>query len=235
MRDPLIDRAAARLRATNRAFTRRNLFHAVRRAGGDCAAPETTFEAFVGGALAKRLRAGDIDGLLPSPKRPSRDRRSWRSEWDAYFPAAVLMVDSHEVRDLFIASGVLVHARLAVITTDGSPEQVVAWLQRGLRAGYRAPFGYLHEASTVIYPYLLEPFATVLDVHQGEAAPVVELGLPPDGLPMRAFGAAGAQRVLELEAVEPSILIAWAVRQLVALQPRDEWLRPLSPKKRRKP
>ena len=234
MRDGVVDRAAARLRASSRAFTRRNLFHEVRRLAGRRAAP-ASFDAFIAGPLAERLRAGAIDGLLPPPAPVERRGRLPR-EWDAYFPAAVLMVDRREVRDLFVASGVVVHARLAVIAADGSPAPVVAWLRRGLRAGYRAPFGYLHDASTVLYPYLLEPFATLVDVLEGEPAPVIDLGLGPDGLSRRALGATdgGDERVFELEAVEPWLLISWAMRQLVALQPRDAWLEPLVSAKRGK-
>jgi len=232
VRDNIIDRAAARLRASNRAFTRRNLFHAVRRLAGARAAP-ASFDAFAAGPLAERLRAGAIEGLLPPPATVERRARLPR-EWDAYFPAAVLMVDRREVRDLFVASGVVVHARLAVVAADGSPAPLVQWLRRGLRAGYRAPFGYLHDAATVLYPYLLEPFATLFDVLDRAPAPVVDLGLPPDGLSLRALGArdGGNERVFELEAVEPWLLISWAMRQLAALQPRDAWLEPLAPAKR---
>lgn len=227
MRDGVIDRAAARLRARNRAFSRRNLYHAVRRLDG--AAP-ASFQRFADGALAERLRAGPVEGLLPAPAPPSR--APLPRELDAYFPAAVLMVDRREILDLVVASGVIVHARLAVVCADGSPAPVVAWIRRGLRAGYRAPFGYLHDAATVLYPFSLEPFATLFRVLDREPAPVIDLGLGPDGVTRRALGERGDERVFELEAVEPAALISWAVRKLLALQPRDSWLEPLQPARR---
>jgi hypothetical protein len=229
----VIDRAAARLRISNRAFSRHNLFHAFRRLV-PARAGTKNFENFVDGPLAARLRAGPIDGLLPPPAGDGRRRLP--HEWDAYFPAMVLMVDRREIVDLFAASGVLVQARMAVVCTDGSPAPVIAWLRRGLRAGHRAPFGYLHDAATVLYPFSLEPFATLFRVLGGEPARVVDLGLPPDGLPRRALGRGGAasERVFELEAVEPSTLISWATRRLGALQPRDSWLEPIDPVKKDK-
>lgn len=232
MREGVIDRAAAALRSSGCAFSRRNLFHVVRRLGGERAVGGG-FDAFVDGALAARLLRGPLEGLLPPPA-PDRGRPLPR-EWDAYFPAAVLLVDRRELVDLFAASGVLVHARLAVVCSDGSPAPVVAWLRRGLAAGWRAPFGYLHDSATVLYPFFVEPLATLCRVVDGEPAPYADLGLPPDGVPRRVLerGSDDDEPVRELEAVPPAALIAWAMRELSVLSPRDPWLEPIAGKQKR--
>ena len=231
MRCEPIDRAAEELRAGCAAFTRRNLFHAVRRRGGG---PDD-FARFVAGPLARRLRRGPIAGLL-TPGPPARGRRLTR-EHDAYFPAAILIVDRSELVDLFAASGVLVQARIAVVSTDGTPRTVVRWLARGIRAGFRAPVGYLHDASTVLYPFALEPLATLIEVERGrQPIAYVDLGLPPRGLAADAlpFCPPIAAPVTELEAPPPAAIIAYAARRLSRLLPRDEWLEPLRPRRPRR-
>lgn len=213
----LVDAAAAELRATARAFTRGNLVHAVARRGGAPAAVE------------RRLRAGPIDGLLPPPRRPPVRRLP--REWDAYFPAAILIVDRPEIVDLFAASGVLVQARLAVVCLDGTPATVVRWLRRGLHAGYRAPIGYLHDAATVLYPFAFEPLRTLVDLD----APIefVDLGLPPGGLAASALPFCPDIRapITELEAPPPPAIVAYAARRLGAMLPRDPWLAPIRRKR----
>jgi hypothetical protein len=224
-----IDRAAGELRATGAAFTPRNLFHATRRLAGG----SDDFERFVAGPLARRLRRGPIAGLLV-PRPPARPQRLTR-EHAAYFPAAILIVDRRELVDLFAASGVLVQSRLAVVSTDGTPATVVRWLVRGIRAGFRAPVGYLHDAATVLYPFSIEPLRTLVEVAK---APIdfIDLGLPPGGLPSTElrFCPPFHEPVTELEAPPPAAIIAYAARRLAKLLPRDEWLLPLRPRRSRR-
>lgn len=224
----VIDRAADQLRASSSAFTRRNLFHAARRLPGG----PGDFERFEG-ALARRLRRGPIEGLLELQPRARSRRLS--SEHEAYFPAAILIVDRPELVDLFAASGVLVQARLAVVSACGTPATVVRWLVRGMRAGFRAPVGYLHDASTVLYPFALEPLRTLVEV---ATAPIdfIDLGLPPQGLPAGElpFCPPMSEPVTELEAPPPAAIVAYAARRLAKLLPRDEWLLPLRPRRSRR-
>jgi len=221
-----IDLVAARLRSESRCFTARNLYHALRRARGG----EASFAEFRRGPLAERLRSGAVPGLLPPVAARKRTRARSPREWEAYFPAAILLVDRPELVDLFAASGVLVQARLAVVCLDGSPAAVIDWLRRGLRAGRRAPIGYLHDAATVVYPFLYEPLKTCVDVARGEL-PFVDLGLPPRGMPLAALPFARASRGArfhELEEAPPHSLIAYAARRVLALVPPDPMLAPLA-------
>jgi hypothetical protein len=225
-----LDEAASRLAATNRAFTRKNLYHAVRRAGwstGELHNP--SFEAFCDGPLASRLREGALPGLLPLPV-PAPARRLPR-EWDAYFPAAILVVDRPAIVDLFVASGALVQARIAPVALDGTPAHVIRWLCRGFMRGHRAPIAYLHDAATVVYPFTYEPIATLIDVTHGEPLPYCDLGLPTGGVPASAFPftaeISADERILELEQLPPAALVAYASRRALALVPPDPLLAPL--------
>jgi hypothetical protein len=230
----LIDAAAAELLLTSRAFTQGNLYHAVRRlrpALGTDGAVERFFDI----ALARRLRHGPLTGLLPavSARRGARVAQSSLSlrERSAYFPAAILLVDRPEIVDLFAASGVLVQARVAVVCIDGSPPTVVSWLCHAARRGHRAPVGYLHDARTVLYPFLFEPFATIVESLRGRPLAYRDLGIGP-GLPVRdplhiadAY-AAGAQN---LEELPPSSLVAYAAQQLLEMVAPDTLLLPMRP------
>lgn len=217
-----IDRAAASLRRGSRAFTRRNLFYAAARLGGT-----RDLDAF-DDALAARLRRGPIEGLLP-PKKARARRLS--EEWEAYFPAAILLVDRPQIVDLFAASGAIVLARLAVVCVDGSPETVVEWLRRGARRGFGAPVGWLHDAATVRYPFHCEPLASLVDALPARTPlPYRDLGLPPRGLAPSLLPFAGEldRPVLDLEEPPPAALVGYATRTLMSMMPRDPWLVPLS-------
>jgi len=222
-----IDTCAAGLRAGAGAFTRRNLFFAVRRArAGDL--DEGRFEV----ALRRRLSVAPLPGLLPTrcewtPRRLTR-------EWDAYFPKAVLLVDRPAILDLFVASGAMPNARLAVVCLDGSPKPVVQWLRRGYRAGRRAPVLYLHDASTVAYPFSFEPLAAF--VQQGGDEPVAyrDLGLPPLGASTRRFTSSddpslpASEVLFDLEAVPPATLISYVMRRVLKAVPGDPNMLPLA-------
>ena len=228
MKRALVDAAAAALLADSRAFTRRNLYHAARRLAGN----ELHYDTFAAG-LARRLRAGELGGLLPPP---ARDVSRVAREHDAYFPAAILLVDRREIVDLFAASGVLVQARMAIVCVDGTPSAVVRWLVRGLRAGYRAPIGYLHDAATVLYPFSFEPLATAVALARRDAPlRFVDLGLPPRGQSSSQLAFCPRMRapITELEMPPPAAIVAYAARRLGALLPKDPWLAPLSTQKGR--
>ena len=221
-----IDTCAHAIREGIPAFTRRNLLFAVRRARGENIVEES-FDA----ALCERLRRGPLPGLLPSPCRwiPRRLTR----EWDAYFPKAVLLVDRPAILDLFIASGAMPNARLAVICIDGSLAPVVEWLRRGYRAGRRAPVLYLHDAATVAYPFAFEPLATL--VRHGSDEPLLysDLGLPPMGVPARRFADESLPEgdvLFDLEAVPPATLVSHVMRRVLRAVPGDPNMLPLTRK-----
>lgn len=225
----VVEAAAAALRADNRAFTSRNLFYAVRRtAERSRRSFEMEFESFRSDLLAPRLNAGPLPGLLPEVPDLDQGARLPR-EWDAYFPACILVVDRAELVPLFAASGVVVQARMAVVTLDERPRHVVSWLRRGLRAGHRAPIGYLHDAATVVYPFASEPLATwarLRERREGEA-PFRDLGLPPQGLTFERFELDGGP-LLELEEPSPHAVIAYAARATLAMLAPDPMLFPLA-------
>ncbi len=197
-----IDRAAKRLLGSCRAFTSKNLFHELRREDARFAMSPEAFE--------RMMRRRPIPGLVGLRRAPRA--RPVPREWDAYFPAAILVGDRPAIVDLFAASGVLVQSRVAVVSLDGYPHHVTAWLARGLRAGHRAPVGYLHDRSTVAYPFAFEPLATFVEV----GVPLYrDLGLPPDG------------DIAELEEIRPHALVQRSIRSLLGLCPRDAMLVPL--------
>src|SRR5580693_4447273 len=134
----LIDVAAEALRAQAPAFTRQNLFFAVRRARG-----AAMTDAQLDTALRRRLARGPLPGLLPA--RAGRPRRPFARAWGADFPRAVLLVDRPAILDLLAATGASASARIAAVCIDGTPAPLVAWLAQRFRAGQRAPVLFLHD------------------------------------------------------------------------------------------
>lgn len=233
-RDELVrlDAAASDLRRCARAFTRRNLYHAWLRTSNE----RVSFESFERNVLAERLGETPIPGLLPLSAR--WDGGALGREWAAYFPRSIVIVDALPVLDLFIASGVMTTARMAVVCIDGSPAHVVDWLRRGFRAGHRAPIGYLHDAATAFYPFAAEPLASLVAVAR-EPIDFVDLGLPVRGALARKFPLVreawpepGHARVTELEALPPCAMLAWAARQMMGRVPGDPEMAPLVPRRR---
>lgn len=222
-----VDAAARELAAASPFFTERNLYFAALRT---LARPvdDVPFEAFR--ATIRRRGATALAGLLPAPR--SYPSRPLPKEFDAYFPSGVLLVDRASVRDLFVALGVHVHARIAIVCIDGSPGSVVAWLRRGLRRGWRAPFGFLHDTGAVVYPYLVEPLATFVEV-AGSQVTYADLGFPSHGQASRDVpfvrGANAPARYVELEEAPPFGLAAFAVARLQAMLPPDPMMMPLAP------
>lgn len=220
-----IDDSAAALRAEAPAFTRRNLLYAVRRALGS-----NVTEAELEVALRKRrLAKGPLPGLLPA--RCRWRPRSLTREWDAYFPKAVLMVDRPAILDLFVASGMIAVARLAVVCVDGSPSPVVAWLQRGFKAGRRVPLVYLHDSASVLYPFAVEPLATLIRSRGDEPLVYRDLGLPPRGANARRFDdpvLPADEPIVDLEALPPATLVRFGAVAALRLVPIDPQMLPLT-------
>lgn len=209
-----IDRAAAALRETLPVFTRGNLFHAATRSS-------PTSRAAFDAALGTRLKRGPIEGLLLGGPAQTRGIGLAPREQHAYYPAAILLVDRRDLVDLFAASGALIQARTAVVDVRGYPAPVVRWLIAGARAGHRAPVGYLHDESTVLYPFAFEPLATLARV--SPALQFRDLGLRPG----KGFRDPHTRmRVHDIEAVTPAALVAFALRTLIDMIAPDLMLAP---------
>jgi hypothetical protein len=222
----MIDVAAEALRARSRVFTRRNLFHVMRRGAQGSAMTEAKFDA----ALRRRLSRGPLVGLLPVRRRWGP--QAFLREWEARFPEALLLVDRTAILDLFVESGVVASARVAVVSVDATPAPIVDWLKRGFLAGHRAPLLYAHDAATVIYPFTVEPIATMLAQAGPEPITYVDLGLPPLGATARRFGdptLPQEELILELEAIPPATLVRYcmdAARRLALPDRGDASARP---------
>jgi hypothetical protein len=211
----LIDVAAAALRTESPVFSRRNLHFAVQRANG-AAMTAASFDA----ALRRRLARGPLPGLLPASPR----RRSSGDEagWGGDVPRAVLLVDRPVVRHLLTAHPAIARAGVAVVCVDGSPSTVVARLTRAFAAGSHAPVVYLHDAATVIYPFSIEPLATLARRRDGQPVVYRDLGLPPLGATARRFADAalrGDEPLCELEAIPPATLARYCVQAVAGLVP----------------
>ena len=141
-------------------------------------------------------------------------------EQRAYYPAGILLVDRREIVDLFAQSGALIQARVAVVDVSGHPRDVVRWLVTGARAGHSAPIGYLHDASTVLYPFSFEPLRTLAE--RGDVR-FRDLGFRPG----RGFrDPVQKKRVMSLGDATPSALVSYAVRGVLAMLDGDAMLAP---------
>ncbi len=166
-----------------------------------------------------------------SPASKTRDaprRRKLPREWDAYYPAGILLVDRPEVVQLFVASGVIIQARIAVVSLDGYPEHVTHWLRRGAQAGFHAPVAFLHDSTTVVYPFSFEPLATLLKQQNKEPLLFRDLGIPPGGLAFGKRVLPTTPRYFKLSDAPSTLLITYATRELLSMTPRDRMLLPLS-------
>jgi hypothetical protein len=128
------------------------------------------------------------------------------------FPEAVLLVDRPAIVELFVPSKAVASGRLAVVCIDGSPSSTVDWIRRGIRGGCRAPVLYVHDAATVIYPFAVEPIASMLEHGGAESLVYVDLGLPPLGATARRFGDPSLPRdavLRELAAIPAATLVRY--------------------------
>ncbi len=112
---------------------------------------------------------------------------------------------------LFAACGI--RARdLAVACIDGTPAPVVRWLRRGFADGHRASVLFLHDASTVVYPFSFEPLATLLACQGDRPLVYADVGLPPLGSAPRRFDRPGDVPIRHVEAIPPATLVAYCTR-----------------------
>jgi hypothetical protein len=144
--------------------------------------------------------------------------------WEAQFPKAVLLVDRPALLDLFAAAGPLAPAGLAVVCVDGTPAPAVDWLAKSFQAGRRAPVLYLHDAATVVYPFTVEPLASLVRSARGGRVAYRDLGLPPLGASARRFGDPTLPRdepILDLEALPPATLLRYVAAAAARLASAD--------------
>jgi hypothetical protein len=208
----LVAAAATELHRDAKAFTRGNLVHAVRRARGGRSSAEA-----IERAVTRALSGDSLPGLLPA-------RCRWTAR-DLAFPgdppAGVLLVDRRPVLDLFVACRGLTDMRIAVVCLDGHPSSVVGALRRAIRGGLDLPICYAHDAATVVYPFTMEPLASLLFARGAPAMRYADLGLSPLGTRAQRFEdprLPDDEIVFELEALPPSTLIRYCARQMARLQ-----------------
>ena len=141
--------------------------------------------------------------------------------WEAEPPEAILLVDRPAIVDVFLESAA---PRLAVVSVDGSPAAVVDWLKAWFRAGHRAPVLYVHDAATIVYPFVIEPIATLVEAQEGEPIAYLDLGLSPLGTSARRFRDPSLPRnepIVRLDAIPPATLVRYcseAARRMVSAQ-----------------
>ena len=145
------------------------------------------FDAFAAGPLAGASARGRRRPAAAA--RRGRAARRLPREWDAYFPGGDPAGRSPRACvDLFVASGVLVQARLAVVCVDGTPAHGRA---RGCGAGC-APATARRSATCTTRRRcsIRSPSSrsrTLVGVlGAASRSPFVDLGLPPGGLRARA-------------------------------------------------
>jgi hypothetical protein len=208
-----IEASAAALRMQASVFTQQNLYFAVRRSHGG-AIDEEAFDA----ALRARLARGPMPGLLPAPLRArSRTLVHPRNDETAN---VVLLVDRAAILDLLAAmaaDGSHALTGTAVVCIDGSPAPLVARLVQRFRGGWSLPVLYLHDAATVVYPFAIEPLATLVS-QQGERSIVYrDLGLPPLGASARRFrdpALSPDEPILHLEEIPPLALARYCAKAI---------------------
>jgi hypothetical protein len=124
----------------------------------------------------------------------------------------MMLVDRPILPHLFLRCGVR-PSTLAVTCIDGTPAPVVEWLQRGFRKDHRVAVLYLHDAATVVYPFTLEPIATLI-ANSTHPLAYLDVGLPPLGASARRFAepALGGALVREVDEIPPSALIRHCLR-----------------------
>jgi hypothetical protein len=216
-RRAVIDEAAEALSEGAPVFTKRNLFFAARRLRGS-----TMTEARFRAELTRHLVTRRVPGLLPDTGGAQARRKS-----GVLFPEVVLLVDRPELVRLLVALSIG-DSGVAVIAVDGTPASLVDTLKAGFRKGRRAGVLYLHDATTVVYPFVLEPLATLMQRQRTRPVPYVDLGLPPLGAPGRRFGDPtldGGEPIVDLEEIPPAALLRYCVEAARRLTARGAPLR----------
>jgi hypothetical protein len=126
------------------------------------------------------------------------------------------------MRRVLSVAPAIVEAGIAVIDAGGGPPPLAAWLTRLAREGVRVPVRYVHDAATVIYPFAVEPLASVAQC-ASEPIDYRDLGLPPLGATARRFADPRLQPdepIVELEAVPPTTLARYCARAAALSAPR---------------
>lgn len=125
----------------------------------------------------------------------------------------MLLVDRPALAHLFVRCDVRPET-LAVTCIDGTPSPIVSWLRRGFRRGHRAGVLYLHDAATVIYPFTLEPVATLFEHSTAASLAYADIGMPPLGAPARRFSdpTLGDVPIRDVEELPPATLIRYCLR-----------------------
>jgi hypothetical protein len=144
-------------------------------------------------------------------------------------PDVVLLVDRPSIVRLLDAALAVDGVSIATVCIDGTPRARVARLRALLRdePAHRTAVLYLHDAATVVYPFAIEPVATLAATRDESAGDIVyvDLGLPPAGAPARRFAdptLPADKPILELERIPPGTLARYcaeAVRRCVTAMP----------------
>jgi hypothetical protein len=133
---------------------------------------------------------------------------------------AVLLVDRPATLARLAKTDAIAQAGIAVVCIDGTPRSVVARLERAFRTGLRAPVLYLHDAASVVYPFAIEPLATLVRRQEGRPIVYRDLGLPPLGATARRFGdptLGTNEPILELKAIGTATLARYCVKSAASL------------------
>jgi hypothetical protein len=149
--------------------------------------------------------------------RSSRARPSTTPE-----PATtLLLVDRPPIRHLLAKAEAIASHGIAVVCADGTPRPLVTRLTREIRAGRRVAVLYLHDASTILYPFSIEPIATlVAESREGERLAYLDLGLPPLGASPERFGSTLPDApIFELAAIPAAALVRYCLAAASSLSP----------------
>jgi len=159
--------------------------------------------------------------LIEEPKtREPLPRETVGLAWESERPYAVLLVDRAPLVALFAESKA--SSGLAVVSLGDSSSPAASWLQERFGAGWSAPILYVHDAATILYPFSIEPIATLVAHRTDEPIVYQDLGLPPLGATARRFHDPTLRAdalVTTLDALPPATLIRFCVdaaRRLVA-------------------
>jgi hypothetical protein len=138
--------------------------------------------------------------------------------WSKRAPEALLLVDRAALVDALVGAGISTgeaSPRIGVVSADGEPPAILAWWRDRFRVSAPVPILYLHDAATVLYPFAIEPVATLIASRRGsKAIAYADLGLPPLGATARRFRDPAVPPdavVTKLDALSPRTLAAYVV------------------------
>ncbi len=134
----------------------------------------------------------------------------------------MLLVDRPPIRDLLAKADAIASGGFAVICADGTPRPLVTRLKQEIPAGRRVAVLYLHDARTILYPFSLEPIATLLrESREGERLAYLDVGLPPLGASRERFGDSTLpdKPIFELAAIPVPALVRYCLAAARSLSP----------------